>query len=235
MTNKEKNKSVDHILTQGLVKPLTFWQRISEMFRVLGLRFVFWDLNYSLIFIAVTLFGFILFFRHAPVDYQYSVAVGISPMLFLVVTLFAETSVRACGLFELKQTCRYTSRQITALRCIFYSVAGAAFAVTVAAIYTEGVMQFFRLLTLCLGGMFLCAAIELSIIRLTRQKWFIVIFPCLWVLANIALPFIFREKWELFLSGLPIVFTIVLAVSSAAVFIYQTKKMLTEEISYVIA
>ena len=235
MTDKEKNASIEYILAQGLVTPPTFWARVTKMHNVINWKFIFWDLSYSLIFAAVTLLGIVFLLRHAPMDYQYSVALGFSPVLFLLIMLFAEMNERACGLYELKQTCRYTSRQITALRSIYYSLAGAAFTVIVTVFSTEGVAQFLRTLPVSLGGLFLCAAAGLSVLRLSRGKWAIAVFSIAWMCVNLTLPITLGENWELFLSGLPLVFTIAFAIIGAAGFIYQTNKMLTEETQYATA
>jgi len=235
MTEHEKRASVEYILAQGFVKPQTFWEHITKMYQTFGLRFIFWDLSYSLIFAAVTLSGLALLFFSAPLNFEYSAAFGFSPILFLFIMLFNEMGNRACGLYELKQTCHHTSRHITALRCICHSVLGFIFAITVTALCTENTVQFFRLLPLCLGGLFLCATIKLSVIRLTRNKWAIAIFSSAWLTVNLVLPIIFRENWETFLSSLPLALTISFAISGAAVFIYQTNKMLTEGNRYAAA
>ena len=235
MNDKEKNASIEYILARGLVRPPTLWERITKMHRVLGLKFIFWDLSYSMIFVSVTLLGMTFMFRHTPMDYPFSVALGFSPLLFLLIILFAEINERACELYELKQTCCYTSRQITALRCIYYSLAGIAFTVIVATFAAENTAQFFRVLPICLGGLFLCAATSLSVIRLTHNRWTIAVFSVAWVCINLSLPFALRENWELFLSGLPLAFTVTFMVAGAAVFMYQTNKMLMEGKQYAIA
>ena len=236
MTNNEKNASIEYILAKGFVKPASFWERASTMHRVLGWRFIFWDLSYSLIFASVTLLALVFLFRHVPVYYyQYTVAVAFSPVLFVLITLLAEINERACGLYELKQTCRYTSRQITALRCIYYSLAGVAFAISITAFSSESAMYFIRILPLCLGGLFLCATMELSVIRFSHSKWAIAAFSAIWLITNMALPMVFRQRWEGFLESLPLVFTIIFMVAGAALFMYQTNKMLTEDNRYVIA
>ena len=235
MTDKEKNASIEYILAQGLVKPPTLWERIAKMHRVLGWKFIFWDLSYSLIFVFVTLLSITFMLRHAPMDYSYSVALGFSPVLFLLIMLFAEMNERACELYELKQTCRHTSRQITALRCIYYSLAGVAFASIVAAFTTESIAQFFSILPLCFGGLFLCAAIGLSILRWSHSRWIVAVFSIAWVCINLTLPFALGEYWELFLSGLPLAFTVTFMVAAAAVFLYQINKMLMEGKQYAIA
>ena len=235
MNEKEKNASIEFILDKGLVVPPTLWERVTKMHRVLGWKFIFWDFSYSMIFVAITLLGIVLLFDRAPMEYIYSVAVGFSPMLFLSIMFFAEVNERACGLYELKQTCLFTSRQITALRCMYYSLAGVAFAIVVTAFAAENIAQFFRILPLCLGGLFLCATIGLSAIRISRSKWAVAVFSVTWTFINLVLPFTFGQSWETLLSTLPLVFTIAFAIAVAAAFIYQTNKMLTEEKQYAYA
>lgn len=235
MTDKDVNASIEYILAQGLVKPPKFRERISKMFRIIGWKFIFWDLSYSLIFTSVTLLGITYLANYAPSNFQYSVAFGISPTLFLFIMLFAEMNERTCKLYELKLTCHYTSWQIAALRIMCYSLAGAVFSIIVATFCTTNITQFFRMLPLCFGGLLLCAATELSVVRLTRNKWAIAIFTIVWLLINLALPFTFRNDWELFLSEIPLIFIIAFVIVCAAVFMYQTNKMLTEENHYAVA
>jgi len=236
MTDSEKNISIEYILAQGFVKPPTLRERVTKMHNVLGWRFIFWDLSYSIIFVMATVFAIAILFRNVSIVYiRNSVAVAFSPMLFVLITLLAEVNERACGLFELKQTCRYTSRQITALRCIYYSLAGVAFSVFITAFSSENATDFFRILPLCLGVLFLCATMELSIIRLSRSKWAVIGFSAIWLFISLALPFALGQRWEVFITRLPLVFTIIFMIAGAVVFMCQTTKMLTEEKNYAIA
>ena len=235
MTDKDINASIDYILDKGLVKPPTVWERITHMHSFLGWRFIFWDKGYGLVFAAVTLLGIGFLLRYEPFDYRYSAAVALSPVLFLLIMLFAEMNERACSLFELKQTCRFTSRQVTALRCICYSIIGAGFAAAVTVFFAESTAQFFRLLPLCLGGLFICAAVELSVIRWFRSRWAIAIFSAGWIFANLTLPLAFSQAWETLLAGLPLALTTAAAIAGAAAFMYQLNKMLMEENNYAIA
>ena len=235
MTDNDKNKSIEYILAQGFVAPPTLKERIATIHNLFDLKLIFWNLNYSIIFAFVTTLAVLFLFRHAPVDFRYSVAVGLSPLTFLSIVLFAEITERNCTLYELKQTCRYTSRQITALRCICYSIVGVVFAVGITAFSTAGLWQFFRLLPLCLGGLFLFATIELLVIRFLRGNWSVAIFSGMWILANLALPLIFREQWETFLLNLPPTLTATFAIACALSFAYQTNTIFTEENHHVTA
>lgn len=235
MNEKMKNASIEYILSRGLVRPQTTRERIAEMLRTIGLRFIFWDTGYSLFFTAVTLAGVLMLFGLAPDAYRCSAAVAVAPLMFLLITLFAETSERSCGLYELKQTCRYTIRQITALRVVCYSVVGSVFTAVIAAISAEGGHQFLSLFPLCLSALFICAVFGLSAMRFLRGKWVNAAFSAVWMFVNIALPFSLSEEWEAVLRKMPIAFSVALAVLGAAALAYQISKMLSEGTKYAVA
>jgi hypothetical protein len=119
MNDKTKNESIEYILSQGLVKPQTARRRILEMLRIIGFRFIFWDIGYSLFFTAITLAVVFLLFGFVPDDYRYSSSIAVAPLLFLLITMFAETSERVCRLYELKQTCYYSIWQVTLLYYLY--------------------------------------------------------------------------------------------------------------------
>lgn len=236
MIEHKKNASIDYILSQGFVERQTFWGRFLTMHHALGLRFIFWDLGYSLIFASVTLLGVVFLYRHAPVyDFPYATATLFSPMLFVLIMAFSQVNERSCNLHELKQTCLYTSRQVSALRCMYYSVAGIGFAVFIAVFSTDTVAQFLSVLPLCLGGIFLCATIQLSLMRFTHNNWFVASASVLWVVVNISLPLIFGHRWEALLASIPLFATGAFAVGGAGLFMYQLNQMLMEENRYAIA
>ena len=112
------------------------------MIHIIGFRFIFWDIGYSLFFGAVTLAGILVLFSFAPDVYRCSAAIAVAPLIFLLINMFAETSERTCGLYELKQTCRYTIQQISALRVICYSVVGFVFTAVIETISTDNGYEF---------------------------------------------------------------------------------------------
>lgn len=235
MNEHEKDASIDYILSQGLVTPQTAQAYIAEIVHTIGFRYIFWDMGYSLFFAAMTLAIVLVLFIITPDEYRYSAAVTVAPLMFLLTTMFAETSERACGLYELKQTCRYTIRQISALRIICYSVAGMAFTAVIAAVNAKNAYEFFCLFPLCLSALIICAVLSLAAMRYLRGKWGCVSVSAVWMLVSIALPFSLGEKWETVLSGIPIVISVILAIIGAAILIYQISRMLSEENQYAVA
>jgi hypothetical protein len=218
-----------------LVTPQTAWARIAEMTRAIGLRYIFWDTGYSLFFAAVTLAVVLVLFAFAPDDYRYSASVAVAPLMFILITVFTETSERACGLYELKQTCRYTIRQITALRVVFYSVLGAAFTAVIAVLGAKDAYEFLSLFPLCLSALFVCAALSLTIMRFFHGKWVHAGFSAAWVFVSIMLAFSLNKRWETLLSGTPVLLSVIVALIGAAVLAYQISRMLSEVDKYAVA
>ena len=235
MTENDKNRSIDFILSQGLEPAPTARIRTLALLKGLGLRFIFWDTAYSIIFTAVTLMGALAVLAWSPEVYSHSVAAAISPLLFLMITLFAETAERAGGLYELKQTCYHTATQITALRAMCYSVLGLVFSVLVAAISATGTELFWSLLPLCLCVFFLCACLHVSALRWLRQKWAPAIVSAVWAFVNLALPMALAPKWEAFLRSVPIVAVCIVSALCAAILVWQIRYMLMEEKTYAVA
>lgn len=235
MDKNIKNASIDYILSQGLVKPQTTTEKITEMLRTVGFRFIFWDTGYSLFFAAATLAVVLVLFSFAPNDYRCSAAIAVAPLFYLLITLFAETSERASGLYELKQTCRFTIQQIAALRIIGYSVVGFVFTAVIAAISTDSGYEFLSLFPLCLSALFLCVILSISFIRFLHSKWANAMFSAIWVFINCAIPFLLGERWELLLREMPFAVSIVLAVLGGALLVYQISKMMSGVKKYAIA
>ncbi|WP_172253448.1 hypothetical protein [Saccharibacillus deserti] len=235
MNDFDKNASIDTILDRGLVKPPAAGERIGSMLRELGLRFIFWDTGYSLFFAALTFGCAFVLFMLMPEESGASAAVAIAPLLMLLAVSFAETSERLGGLYEIKQTCRYTIRQIAALRVIVYSAAGTVLTAIVAFAGANGEGGFLSLFPLCLAALFVCSALSLSMLHRTRNEWFHALFTAGWIFANLALGFAAGERWENLLRGMPAALSIGFAVIGAALFVWQLSKMLREVKPYAIA
>lgn len=228
----DKDKSIEYILDHGLAKPKTASAQAAEILRALGWRFIFWDTAYSLAFAAITVAVILALFGFAPNNCRYSAAVAAAPLLYLLISVFAETSERASGLYELKQTCRYATRQITAVRTCAYSVAGGIYTAAVALASAASAPEFITMFPLGLLALFACAVPQLALTRFARCKWANALYAAVWVFINIALPFRLGDVWEKALAGIPVAVSIAAAAAGASIIAYQIKKMLTEAKPY---
>jgi hypothetical protein len=227
MNEKERDASIEYILARGLAAPQTTRARVAEMVRAIGFRHIFWDTGYSLLFAGITVAFVFALFVGTPYESRYSAAVAAAPLLFLFITVFAETAERASGLYELKQTCRYTARQVTALRVICYSVAGATFTALVAVAGARDAYEFLSLFPLCLSALFVCAALSMAVLRFSRCAWLNFGYMAAWVFVSIGLAYVFKDDWEAALHGVPVAVSAAAAVISAAAFARQVSRMLS--------
>ncbi|MDR2770528.1 MAG: hypothetical protein LBB57_00660 [Clostridiales Family XIII bacterium] len=235
MDNEKREASIEYILARGLTAPPRARRIVRELLCDLGPRFIFWDTAYGVVFGLLTLAPLLAITALAPETLRYSVATAVAPSLFLIITVFAETAERFGGLYELKQTCRYTAAQVTALRVMCYSLAGIVYSAVVTLLCFEEGFEFASLLSLCLSALFVCAALSLFVLRRLHGRWTGALFAAAWAFVNIAAPYGLGEGWERFLSGLPIAVSAAVALAGAAAFAYQTRKMLTEGRSYAVA
>jgi hypothetical protein len=224
----DKDRSIEYILDHGLVRPKTAREQASDIIRIFGFRFIFWDTEYSLTFTAITTALILAVFAIAPNDYRCSATVAVAPLLYLLIAVFTETAERTSGLYELKQACRYTTRQITALRTVCYSVVGTVYTAVVALISAVSVSEFVTMFSLGLLALFVCAVPQLTLTRFVRYKWVNALYAAVWVFLNVALPFRLGAVWEKTLAGIPIAVALGVSVAGAAIIVCQIKKMLTE-------
>jgi hypothetical protein len=235
LAKEKREASIAVILDRGLVKPKTATELIREIWGNLGLRFIFWDTSYSIIFGALTLMPLLLLAILVPENMRYTTAFAVAPMLFLIIIAFAETAEKVSGLYELKQICRYTVWQLAALRVIFYSLAGILYSIIVTLISAGNAFELISLLLLCLSSLFACAALSLFALRHFRWKWGALIFAAIWAFANLTLPYTIGTAWEAFLAEIPIAITAAVAAIGAAALAIQVRKMLMEVRNYAVA
>jgi hypothetical protein len=226
-TQDEKDRAIENILSKGLRKPQSTWSYFCEIYRHLGLRFIFWDMAQALSMAAITVSGILLLLPVSPEQYKLSILFAFSPLLFVLIVSFSETIERINGLYDLKMTCKYTIQQIMAFRILCFSLFGILFCVGIAATRAEGIHTLFKMLPLSLSALFLCAFLTIFIIRRFTGKWVFALTATLWLGIGFLPFFLFADRWELFLSNLPIFITIGVAVLLCVLFIVEIKKLVT--------
>ena len=220
----QKDISIDYILDKGLQKKRSLWSMLTEIYRTLGFRLVFWDTAQAFVLTALTLTGLLLFLPFSAQTLQHTLLFGCSPLLFVVVVFFSETIERVDGLYELKLTCKYTIRQIVAFRILFFSLLGIVFSVGLTVYSANNSFEVLRLLPLSLSALFICSFICLSLVRRFSGKLTYAIAALLWAVISFVPALAIGEKWELFLSGLPVAITVCVLVLSCVLFLVELKK-----------
>jgi hypothetical protein len=171
LSQNEKDRAIEAILSRGLSKPKSLWGHLWEIYRALGLRYIFLDTAQAIIMTVFAAIVFIGLYPLWPEQHIYAALFAAAPVFFIFVVLFTETIERLSGLYELKMTCKYTVRQIAAFRVLCFSLVGVVFC-TLTSLYFSRLQlayDFFRAFSISLCALFLCAFLTISVLR--RFKW----------------------------------------------------------------
>jgi len=222
----EKNRAIEHILSKGLSKPKSLWNYIYELYRALGLRYIFWGSAPSILMtVAVTLI-WIRLAPFAPEQHPYSALFALAPVFFLAAVCITETNERVRGLYAIKMTYKYTIQQVTAFRVLCFSLLGAVFCTFISIYFSRFSVDhsLFKALSLSFCALFLCAVLILVMLRLFNRLWIYLSATMLWMAFGILPVRIFGQSWELFLARIPIALTLFVTIIVCALFLIEIKR-----------
>ena len=171
-----------------------------------------------------------------PDQYRNAVLFAAAPVFFVAAVLLAETVERSSVLYEIKMTCRYTIQQIAAFRVLVFSLMGTVMC-TLANLFSRysASDDFLRPLSISICALFLCSYASMVILRSFNWRWNHFAPLLLWLLIGVLPMWVFRERWELFLSQVPITITALIAVIAFGLFLHEIKKLIhhqTREVAY---
>lgn len=238
ITTNERDKAINEILDKGLVAPVSTPIFLRNMFQNLGVVVIFRGalpgVLLSLFVAAAYVLVIVLYIDGISTELHYnSLLFLLSPMLFIVLTLSTEATelLEGKGLYELKMTCRYTVRQITAFRLLCFSLVGAIFAViggySYHAVIETGYLL--QLVSLSLSSVFLCTLLIIFTMRHFRVGWWVG--ACTWTAVGLLPMAINRQGWEELLSHLPPALTLGVAVAAFTLFLREIK-IIAREVRY---
>jgi hypothetical protein len=224
----EKDKAIEDIILKGLSKPKSLWEYLCDIYRALGLRYIFCDMAYAMIMTVVSTIGFIILYPLTPEQHIYAAIFAVAPVFFIFIVLFTEIIERVSGLYELKMTCKYTVQQITAFRILCFSLLGAVFSVLTSLYFSRLLIVYdlLRTFSLSLCALFLYAFLTIFILRRFNRKWNYIIVVLLWIIIGLLPARIFGEQWNLLLVRLPVAVTVFVAATACILFLMEIKKLM---------
>jgi len=202
------------------------------MYNSLGPRVIFWDFKPGILVSVMVAVGYVALgtwplawiddWINMPLS-LYSSLFLFSPALFIGLTASTEAIERLGGLYDLKMTCRYTIRQITAFRLLSFSLFGTIFTVAGSAVISSmpETGYFMQLFSLALCSLLLCSLLIIHAMRRWHCGWYLG--AAIWTGIG-ALPIIiFRQAWENLLSHLPPAITLCVAAVAFLLFLREIK------------
>ncbi|MDR2973265.1 MAG: hypothetical protein LBV00_00930 [Propionibacteriaceae bacterium] len=228
MTLSDRQASIDYILEKGLLTRDSALDKARMLIRRLGLRLMFGDGPLVIVFAALALGITALVAGCAPVEWRHSVAVGCSPIAFLVIANVSEAVDRASRVYDIRQTCYFTVAQVTAVRVMCLGAVGVFVTALVAGLAATSAGDFLHLLLLAVAALSMCAAAQLMIVGRRHRLALSVGLTVVWVGLGLGLPLVLGLFWEQLLASLSWVVAVTVCVVCAALVVWRAIRMLTE-------
>lgn len=227
----EKNETIKKIILIGLKPKKNLFQYMKELFYSIGYRCIFWDTLDCFIFSilgTMALYGLV---KLVMIKQPLSMIFAIAPVFYILLTLITEMKEKLSGLFELKMTCKFTIRHITAIRLICFSLLGIVMCTLMSTgVYLSSIaLVFWNILIIALLSLLVTSlAIVVIMIYFSGPKALYISFA-VWVMIYILPSVIFRNQWEIILSKIPTIVMLFSLLVLGWIYLKAIKRFLTSE------
>jgi len=233
-TEQEIKAEIDVIVTQGLGKRESFYSYLKNMYRQIGIRYLFRDgleIIFTMLLVASILFSVIkdrniYFSENIKAIYAYLFTV--SPILYLSMSVLNFIIAKQNKTYEVEMTCKYNIYQISAFRMLVFSVICIlfnSFFVYMATCFYENI-NYLKAFVISIASLFLFSTIFLFTITKVRNrtiKYFTVLG---WIGVNLVL-FILKVDFYIQLLDKVSIYTwIIVAISSLIIYVKNLKTLI---------
>ncbi|TSB45867.1 hypothetical protein [Alkalicoccobacillus porphyridii] len=203
-TQIEKENSIDFILKEVDLQPVTFRAFIRSYFQEVGFRYLFWGLGDILFIVGLLLVGVVILYLpdlHQSLDNGHSDKIYftvfmVSPLCYALLYFLGIWKERLLGTFELKMTLRVSLKELLILRMLAFS--GIALVVSVGSNVLMWQLlgqelSLMRLFSLSFTSLFLFANIQLLLeykVPLRCSYW---VTPIVW--GGIGVFLVWQQEW----------------------------------------
>lgn len=229
ITLAEKEQSIDFILKEVNLQPVTFRRFIQSYFQEVGFRYLFWGMSESLFIVGLLLIGIGIFYvpylhQLAQDNYNdiYFFVFMASPICYALLYFLGIWKERMLGTFELKMTLRVSLKELLILRMLVFSLMALIVAVGSNLLIWQlmsDTISLLRLFSLSFSSLFLFANTQLLLeyqIPIYFSHWMT---PMIWSFVSVLL-FFQKVRIVQVVSYLPLSLFIIFGVGLLLLFIY---------------
>lgn len=200
----EKEKAIENIVKHGVVTPADRIRELREVSRACPFRVLFFGASDCLflgVLITVCLWLFLLSFDTKIILCS---VFALSPFAYISSYFLTAWKEHIVQLYEVKMSCHYTIRQVTALRMMYFSLGNMLINTVCLYLFIQTqtiLIPFWKTLGLSFSSLFLYGAIMLFFQIKGKLYLSIAIPPFVWGLLNLAVIMLYGEQLEkLFLN-----------------------------------
>lgn len=232
---------INQIVSTSVKGKESFFTYLKSMYQQVGIKHLFSDRS-ELTFILITAITLLILFFIRPdpataqMDDLYAFIFLISPVLFIVLSIYTYTNKITNATYEVEMVCKYNVFQIIAFRMLVFSVitilVNSLTIFFIVRVYDY--IQFFRAFMISTSGLFIFSVVFLYILMKRRTKVVATIMIFAWLIGNLILRFMNNKLYSDILVNLPLFIYGIIIIISIFIYINFLKRLIhykqTEEL-----
>lgn len=236
-SEREIKVEIDNIITEGLKKREPFYFYLKNMYRHVGIRYLFNDrleISFIILLILSILFSVVKgssAYYMENVESIYVYLFTVSPILYLTMSVFNFVNAKQNKTYEIEMTCKYNIYQIAAFRMLVFSIIcilfNFFFVYTISYMYQS--IDLLRAFIISIASLFLFSTIFLFTITKFRNRitrYFIILG---WIIFNLALHVLKVDIYIQFISNISIYTWFIVTMGSMYIYIKNLKALIVFE------
>lgn len=183
LSETEKEFAISEIVEKGIMKPSDKFRKILEIKRVCTVHTLFFGVGDCLFLGLLAAACLWLFLIQAGSQVIVCMIFAVSPFAYIVSYLLATWKEHRLQLYDIKMTFRYTVRQVSAFRMIYFSGINIFLNTLILSLFAHlwfSAVVFWKILGLSFASVFLYGIIMLIVQIKGKPYWAILCPPVLW-------------------------------------------------------
>lgn len=205
LSEAEKDFSISEIVKKGVVKPGDQWKKMFEVRRACTFHTLFFGVGDCFLLGLMVAACIWLLLIQAGSQVMVCMVFAVSPFAYIASCLLTSWKEHRLQLYDMKMTCRYTLRQISAFRMICYSAGNMFLNVLMLSLFMRfrlPAIAFWKMAGLSFASIFLYGIIMLAF-RIKGKPYLTTMFPpVLWGGINAFVIAFYGEALEAMLLNL---------------------------------
>ena len=228
-TRVEKNIAINDIIEKGLYPKKTLFQSILSLHNKIGFRYILGDISDIIVvtLLLSTLLNYVLLIYGSRNILNYTFMT--SPIFYIILSLLTELKEKNLNMYELKMTCKYTLKEITALRLLYYSLLGIVFSsVASSLVILKFRIELLDIILVSLLGLSIASLLVIVIMKYVKPKYRYFIFFTQWILLFVIPNNIFGSDLNDLLKDLPHIVILIIIFILSGIYLFTIKKYFIE-------
>lgn len=224
---------INQIVSTSVKSKESFFTYLKSMYQQVGIKHLFSDRS-ELTFILITAITLLILFFIRPdpstaqMDDLYAFIFLISPVLFIVLSIYTYTNKIMNATYEVEMVCKYNVFQIIAFRMLVFSVitilVNSLTIFFIVRVYDY--IQFFRAFMISTSGLFIFSIVFLYILMKRRTKVVATIMIFAWLIGNLLLRFMNNKLYSDILVNIPLFIYGIIIIISIFIYINFLKRLI---------